>query len=290
MGGLGLVRAGGVNYEFEFGVLERDKERATFVGPRERPRPHTIVSRRGRRTSWPSATIRPCGPAAATVRRWTRSSSAGTGYWNGRSGYRYEVFAVDQGDFYHRNDSVRIHHQGAERGGRGQRQRPAVLGVRRVRASPSLELRSGFARLTATGGLPTDDRAPPASHGQGARDFSCTIPLMYIPRVLGGALIVAAALASRSRRRAGAGRRLPPAPAPLRPPTRADILRGEYGRYRANNDLLSYHLDIRIDPGEEVHRRQEHHPLQDAEGRHAHPARSLRQPERRQDPARRRRR
>ena len=37
-------------------------------------------------------------------------------------------------------------------------------------------------------------------------------------------------------------------PAPLRPPTRADILRGEYGRYRANNDLLSYHLDIRIDP------------------------------------------
>jgi aminopeptidase N len=34
----------------------------------------------------------------------------------------------------------------------------------------------------------------------------------------------------------------------LRPPTRADILRGEYGRYRANNDLLFYHLDIRIDP------------------------------------------
>jgi aminopeptidase N len=37
-------------------------------------------------------------------------------------------------------------------------------------------------------------------------------------------------------------------PAPDRPPTRADILRGEYGRYRANNDLLSYHLDVRIDP------------------------------------------
>jgi aminopeptidase N len=33
-----------------------------------------------------------------------------------------------------------------------------------------------------------------------------------------------------------------------RPPTRADILRGEYGRYRANNDLLFYHLDVRIDP------------------------------------------
>ena len=40
----------------------------------------------------------------------------------------------------------------------------------------------------------------------------------------------------------------PQAPPPLRPPTRADILRGEYGRYRANNDLLAYHLDIRVDP------------------------------------------
>lgn len=31
-------------------------------------------------------------------------------------------------------------------------------------------------------------------------------------------------------------------------PTRTDILRGEYGPYRANNDLLYYHLDIRVDP------------------------------------------
>jgi aminopeptidase N len=31
-------------------------------------------------------------------------------------------------------------------------------------------------------------------------------------------------------------------------PTREDLLRGEYGPYRANNDLLSYHLDIRVDP------------------------------------------
>lgn len=31
-------------------------------------------------------------------------------------------------------------------------------------------------------------------------------------------------------------------------PTRAGILRGEYSQYRANNDLLSYHLDIRVDP------------------------------------------
>ncbi len=31
-------------------------------------------------------------------------------------------------------------------------------------------------------------------------------------------------------------------------PSRASVLRGEYGPYRANNDLLYYHLDIRIDP------------------------------------------
>jgi aminopeptidase N len=38
----------------------------------------------------------------------------------------------------------------------------------------------------------------------------------------------------------------------LRPPTRGDFLRGEYGRYRANNDLLSYHLDIRVDPDKKL--------------------------------------
>jgi len=31
-------------------------------------------------------------------------------------------------------------------------------------------------------------------------------------------------------------------------PTHTDILRGAYGPYRANNDLLFYHLDIRVDP------------------------------------------
>ena len=43
-----------------------------------------------------------------------------------------------------------------------------------------------------------------------------------------------------------------PAPTVLRPPTRADILRGEYGRYRANNDLLSYRLDVRVDPAKQT--------------------------------------
>ena len=39
------------------------------------------------------------------------------------------------------------------------------------------------------------------------------------------------------------------AQAPQRTVTRADILRGAYGPYRDNNDLLSYDLDIRVDPG-----------------------------------------
>src|SRR5881275_1321412 len=34
--------------------------------------------------------------------------------------------------------------------------------------------------------------------------------------------------------------------------THANILRGEYGRYRANNDLLFYHLDVRVDPQKKV--------------------------------------
>jgi aminopeptidase N len=38
-----------------------------------------------------------------------------------------------------------------------------------------------------------------------------------------------------------------PAPGP-HVPTEADILRGRYGPYRANNDLLYYHLDVRVDP------------------------------------------
>lgn len=31
-------------------------------------------------------------------------------------------------------------------------------------------------------------------------------------------------------------------------PSRASVLRGEYGRYRANNDLLTYDLRVRVDP------------------------------------------
>src|SRR5712691_10126973 len=53
--------------------------------------------------------------------------------------------------------------------------------------------------------------------------------------------IVAVTLCAQTATRSGA------AQSPTAP-THADILRGEYGRYRANNDLLFYHLDIRIDP------------------------------------------
>jgi dipeptidyl aminopeptidase/acylaminoacyl peptidase len=38
---------------------------------------------------------------------------------------------------------------------------------------------------------------------------------------------------------------------PPREPTRADILRGGWGDYRANNRLLSYNLDIRVDPAKQ---------------------------------------
>jgi aminopeptidase N len=47
-------------------------------------------------------------------------------------------------------------------------------------------------------------------------------------------LVVAAAVGQTAQQPAG--------------PTHANVLRGEYGRYRANNDLLFYHLDIRVDP------------------------------------------
>jgi aminopeptidase N len=50
---------------------------------------------------------------------------------------------------------------------------------------------------------------------------------------------------------AGAGQQpgaKPEPPTTQRAPSRAELLRGEYGRYRANNDLLHYDLDVRVDP------------------------------------------
>jgi aminopeptidase N len=40
----------------------------------------------------------------------------------------------------------------------------------------------------------------------------------------------------------------PPKPPAIAEPTAQDLLRGSYGPYRANNDLLYYHLDLRVDP------------------------------------------
>jgi aminopeptidase N len=54
--------------------------------------------------------------------------------------------------------------------------------------------------------------------------------------------VTIASLAHASSFTAPQAAQTPPAP------TRADILRGAYGPYRANNDLLSYHLDVRVDP------------------------------------------
>ena len=47
---------------------------------------------------------------------------------------------------------------------------------------------------------------------------------------------------NRGRRGRGRGRGQTP------PDPRAQELRGQYGQYRANNDLLYYHLDVRVDP------------------------------------------
>lgn len=38
------------------------------------------------------------------------------------------------------------------------------------------------------------------------------------------------------------------APTQPAPPTRAQLLRGEYNKARSNNDLLYYHLDVKVDP------------------------------------------
>ena len=68
-------------------------------------------------------------------------------------------------------------------------------------------------------------------------------------RVIGAALVLAIACALQLQAQTpptatGASRQ----PQAAIAPTRADILRGAYGPHRANNDLLFYHLDIRVDP------------------------------------------
>jgi aminopeptidase N len=69
--------------------------------------------------------------------------------------------------------------------------------------------------------------------------------------------IVVAVLAAWSVSRAvPASEQTPQAPAgkgaAQAKPTRANLLRGEYGPFRANNDLLYYHLDVRVDPAKQA--------------------------------------
>jgi len=54
-------------------------------------------------------------------------------------------------------------------------------------------------------------------------------------------------------------------------PTKDDLLRGGYGPYRANNDLLSYHLTLRVDPVAKTIGRGERGAVSDAEGRSKDP-------------------
>ena len=71
-------------------------------------------------------------------------------------------------------------------------------------------------------------------------------PLSTTGLVLAAVLLTATApLAQTAGAAAPTAKPQPPA---LRPPARTDILRGAYGQYRANNDLLYYTLDIRVDP------------------------------------------
>ncbi|MGH9741676.1 MAG: M1 family metallopeptidase [Candidatus Acidiferrum sp.] len=74
--------------------------------------------------------------------------------------------------------------------------------------------------------------------------FLCTIALLSLlsqPAAHAQATAQPPAAASQQT----ATRQSPPA---VHVPTQADILRGAYGPYRANNDLLYYHLDVRVDP------------------------------------------
>ena len=80
-----------------------------------------------------------------------------------------------------------------------------------------------------------------------------------LPFLCFSCLLCPAAIAPAQQSQAGAAaaaaKPAGPAPRHVRPidaaaplPTRYDFLRGAYGPFRANNDLLYYHLDIRVDP------------------------------------------
>ena len=65
----------------------------------------TIGSRAGRPTSSRSATTRRCNPGSSRIDTVLFS---GTGEWNGRDGYRYQMSVVDLGDAWHPNLCVKL--------------------------------------------------------------------------------------------------------------------------------------------------------------------------------------
>jgi aminopeptidase N len=81
-------------------------------------------------------------------------------------------------------------------------------------------------------------------HGRDARaTFSSRI------NTVGVLLVLAMLVFAQTPDRSSAAGTIPTAEPQASPtPTHANLLRGEYGRYRAYNDLLSYNLNIRVDP------------------------------------------
>jgi aminopeptidase N len=75
-----------------------------------------------------------------------------------------------------------------------------------------------------------------------ARMFSILLLLSFIANRAGAQAAPQSSPASAQPAAASQAAQAPAAP------TRANILRGAYGQYRANNDLLFYHLDVRVDP------------------------------------------
>jgi aminopeptidase N len=63
-----------------------------------------------------------------------------------------------------------------------------------------------------------------------------------------GLLLLLALWAMPLRAQTAGATSAPAQPRAATAPSRADILRGAYGPYRSNNDLLFYHLDVRVDP------------------------------------------
>lgn len=87
-------------------------------------------------------------------------------------------------------------------------------------------------------------RLAPRWPGPAPRAYDFPVRILSLLVVLTLALQIQSAAAQTAPAKPAA----PPPPTSLRAPTARDVLRGEYGRYRANNDLLHYALEVRVDP------------------------------------------